>query len=729
MLKKLMYRLIVGVLALILVLPSCLSAFAEPGGIIGNWGDIWYDLDFASGALVIKGNGPIPYVGPYGHDIYKIPWYPYVDLVKTVTVQDGVTAVPSMTFIFCSNLISVYLGADVAEVSAYSFEFCGKIERFEVSQDNQYYCSENGVLYSKDKTALIRVPPTATGAYHIPDTVTLIAGSALFQCRGLTEVTIPNSVTTILNSSFNGCSGLTALVIPDSVTSIDAHSFAYCENITDLYISKNLKVISPYAFNGLTSLKHVTLPRNLERIKSHGFGNCTSLESVIMFNKIRDFSLAFSGCDNLTDIYYIGAYEDTFGMNVKPEYVFSGYNRHYGISGTLQSGVEWVLESNEKTLTITGSGDLNGLESVIATYGEFYNCVYASSELSNVEAYIGNNYANSGTTTINGVTYRVYAGSYTIRYDANGGTGAPEPQSKIHGQSIALAGNKPTKDGFVFLGWSQDKHAYTPTYHSGDAFDANRNTLLYAVWGTLELTDISLVSPPNKTTYAVGESLDLTGLVIRLTYNDGSSVNIAEGFSISGFSPDEPGEQKIKIKYQGKTVRFTVTVLPPQASITEIQPTTDKLVYTVGENLDIGSISLIVTFSDGNTRKVTDGFAVEGFDSSAEGMLCLTITYEGICATLQISVISDEPTAPTTPTRPTEPARPSEPSASAEPTSPVEPTAPSITDPGIDHDAPNNSQHSQSSLPLSMRGIIILFSSILLVVTVVIVCLIMKRRT
>lgn len=652
MLRKITRRAIVCLLVLILLLPGCISVFAEPSGIMGNWYDVSFDLDFASGALVIRGDGPIPYIGPFAEDMRQLPWYKYLDIIKSVAIEDGVTAVPDRVFSFCTNLTDVYLGADVAEVSAYSFELSNRIERFEVSPENQQFSSENGVLYNKDKTTLIRVPPAAIGVYHIPDTVTLISGWALDQCKGLTEITIPDSVTTILNSSFSGCSGLTSLIIPDSVTSINAHSFANCENIKELYISKNLKIIPGYAFDGLTSLKHITLPRNLEQIKSHGFGNCTSLESVIMFNKVREFSLGFMGSDKLTDIYYIGAYEDTFGMNIKPEYVFAGYNRHYGISGTLESGVEWVLESNEKTLTLTGSGTLAGLESVIQTYGEFYNCVYVSSEITGVEAYIGSNYTNAGTQTIDGITYMVYAGKYTINYDANGGAGVPDTQSKLHGQSIALSSVMPIKDGYVFLGWSQDKHANTPTYYSGDVFEANRDTLLYAVWGTVQLTHISLASPPSKVTYTVGEALDVTGLAIRLSYNDGTSLTVAEGFTVSGFSPDKPGEQTITVSYQGAKVYFTVTVLPTQVCVTEILPATTRTEYTVGDSFDISSVSLVVTFSDGNTREVHDGFTVEGFDSSTEGALCLSVTYEGVSTTLNVTINPAKTTAPTEPVAP-----------------------------------------------------------------------------
>ena len=54
----------------------------------------------------------------------------------------------------------------------------------------------------------------------------------------------------------------------------------------------------------------------------------------------------------------------------------------------------------------------------------------------------------------NTLTYRVTVerSSYTINYYANGGTGAPSPQSKTPGSPITLRTGTPTKDGYIFLG-------------------------------------------------------------------------------------------------------------------------------------------------------------------------------------------------------------------------------------------------------------------------------------
>ena len=87
-------------------------------------------------------------------------------------------------------------------------------------------------------------------------------------------------------------------------------------------------------------------------------------------------------------------------------------------------------------------------------------------------------YANSDVGTF---TYTV-ASQYTITYDANGGSGAPDNQTKIKDTNLPLSQKKPTKLGFVFEGWSTSSTATTATYKAGDIYTANASLYLYAVW-------------------------------------------------------------------------------------------------------------------------------------------------------------------------------------------------------------------------------------------------------
>ena len=71
--------------------------------------------------------------------------------------------------------------------------------------------------------------------------------------------------------------------------------------------------------------------------------------------------------------------------------------------------------------------------------------------------------------------------TFTIKYDANGGTGAPSSQTKNKGQNITLSSTIPTNGEHVFIGW---ECAYDGnTYKSGYTFNVDANVTLYAIWG------------------------------------------------------------------------------------------------------------------------------------------------------------------------------------------------------------------------------------------------------
>ena len=74
--------------------------------------------------------------------------------------------------------------------------------------------------------------------------------------------------------------------------------------------------------------------------------------------------------------------------------------------------------------------------------------------------------------------------TFFIKYDANGGTGAPETDYSVSGDYASLSLDQPVRNGYFFLGWDENKNAVTPTYLAGDYcyINMNRNITLYAVW-------------------------------------------------------------------------------------------------------------------------------------------------------------------------------------------------------------------------------------------------------
>ena len=88
--------------------------------------------------------------------------------------------------------------------------------------------------------------------------------------------------------------------------------------------------------------------------------------------------------------------------------------------------------------------------------------------------------------------YAVWGGnSYTVSYNANGGTGAPAAQEKNPGVGLTLSTTIPTKSGAAFLGWATSASATTAQYQPGGTYTVDANVTLYAVWSTYIIGDLT----------------------------------------------------------------------------------------------------------------------------------------------------------------------------------------------------------------------------------------------
>ena len=71
--------------------------------------------------------------------------------------------------------------------------------------------------------------------------------------------------------------------------------------------------------------------------------------------------------------------------------------------------------------------------------------------------------------------------TYSVKYDANGGTGAPSAQTKTKGKALTLSNAKPKKEGYTFRGWSIAKDN-SVEYSPGSTYKADKAVTLYALW-------------------------------------------------------------------------------------------------------------------------------------------------------------------------------------------------------------------------------------------------------
>lgn len=154
--------------------------------------------------------------------------YPEGKKVAEYTVSDSVKEIGNYAFMDCVSLERVNIPAGVAAIIGGDV-FLGstKLENINVDEKNEYYCSIDGNLFSKDKTTLYQYAPG----------------------KKETQYTIPDSVETINFNAFSQCKNLTSIVIPDSVTYINSSAFDDRTNIKDVYYQGTESRWESIAFN------------------------------------------------------------------------------------------------------------------------------------------------------------------------------------------------------------------------------------------------------------------------------------------------------------------------------------------------------------------------------------------------------------------------------------------------------------------------------------------------
>jgi len=244
--------------------------------------------------------------------------------VENEGVSYIVTSIPNYAFYMCSGITSVSIPNTITDINSSAFDVCSKIENFNVASDNTMYSSENGIIFNKDKTTIVRFPEgkkystytipngvekIGNGAFHgckmtsviIPNSVTSI-GSRAFYCSELTSITIPNSVTSIESQAFLG-TNLTSITIPNSITSIGSSVFFQCDNLTSVTIPNSVTSIGSSAFQYCYNLKSITIPSSVTRIDNGAFSGCNRLTSINIPDGVTSIGESvFSGCIKLTSI-------------------------------------------------------------------------------------------------------------------------------------------------------------------------------------------------------------------------------------------------------------------------------------------------------------------------------------------------------------------------------------------------------------------------------------------
>ena len=145
--------------------------------------------------------------------------------IRGAILEEGVTSISSRAFAECSQMEFITLPSTLTSIGLEVFDGCDKLREIDlpenvkqlsgrtftgsglsainVSPDNPSFASENGVLYTKDRTRLIRFPPRKAGRFTLPDRV-ITVGNEAFAGSVLNELTLHEGITNIGKYTFLG---------------------------------------------------------------------------------------------------------------------------------------------------------------------------------------------------------------------------------------------------------------------------------------------------------------------------------------------------------------------------------------------------------------------------------------------------------------------------------------------------------------------------------------------
>lgn len=238
---------------------------------------------------------------------------PSTAVYKNFTLE--VTKISSRVSSRCeikSNIIKIPSSIKKIETKTFDLRY---IDEFIIDENNLYYKTIDGHIYSKDSKTLVAgaLKSFNNKEFVIPEGVTKIgdyalAGSSIsslkmsdsvleigeevFWCSyNLENIVWSNNLQSIGNSAFSACYGLTKIELPNSLISIGASAFNSCNKLSEIHFSNSLRSIGNSAFYGCESLTEIILPNSLTYIDNCAFMACYGLTKVIIPNNVQFIGL------------------------------------------------------------------------------------------------------------------------------------------------------------------------------------------------------------------------------------------------------------------------------------------------------------------------------------------------------------------------------------------------------------------------------------------------------
>lgn len=171
--------------------------------------------------------------------------------LQAIVIADSVEEIGDSAF-YGSKLKTINLGGGITNISNKPFYGALNLTNINVITENDKYESENGILFNKGKTILIKYPPAIINGevYEIPNTVVEIGPQSFYRSQ-IKNVIIPSSVKKIGSESFFQCYNLEELNLPEGLERIEWRALQQCNKIKTIVVPSSVTYIDKECFRSM----------------------------------------------------------------------------------------------------------------------------------------------------------------------------------------------------------------------------------------------------------------------------------------------------------------------------------------------------------------------------------------------------------------------------------------------------------------------------------------------
>lgn len=343
--------------------------------------------------------------------------------LTSISIPEGVKEIKSKAFEECENLTSVTFPSTLETISYNAFEGCVKLEN-PVFGNNLKYISNNAFRNCKkiDKISL-------------PASVKSVGSSSFYECISLKEITVDESNENLCSDGgvlytknktrlikYPECKEGETFIIPDTVVTVENYSISNQQYLTYVKTGKYTSTIEEAAFISSPKLEEIHLLSNVAELERNATENCTALKKAtienpecVMYYKLfvndegldiynnKDTiyeSAVIYGHENSTAHDYAKIFEREFIALPKPEVSFGDIDASTTIdavdasmilseyAGISTGSTTTFTEEQMKAADINDDGAVNASDASIVL--SYYAYISTGGELS-LEEYITNN--------------------------------------------------------------------------------------------------------------------------------------------------------------------------------------------------------------------------------------------------------------------------------------------------------------------------------------------------